>query len=176
MLQREAEMNNNDIAWISGFYEGEGSIGCYRDRIRENGKEEWSLTLSITQKEPDILEYIKNKIGFGKIHKSGEVHRFYCHFKEAKDFIEMIRPFMKCDKKMKQANKALEIASQKIHCGSLNNMPTNHKLSKEKIGRIKGLYPSLTQKTIAEMFGVTQGNISRILNNLRWNKYVTATN
>lgn len=50
------------IAWAAGFYEGEGSCGCYNVKGYE------SLRLVISQAEPEPLIRFKDALGFGKIY------------------------------------------------------------------------------------------------------------
>lgn len=69
-------MKEKEIAWLSGFIDGEGYIGIERQRKKETTKQAASLLyhpyLIIANSNCIILEYIKKYIGYGYIY---EVHR-----------------------------------------------------------------------------------------------------
>jgi len=52
-------MNEHEEQWLTGFTEGDGSVGLYR-----------VLRVSYAQKERDVLDYIVNLLGKGKIHEN----------------------------------------------------------------------------------------------------------
>lgn len=106
------KINRDFLCWVTGFYEGEGSCGFYK-YPKMNGR----LQLTIAQKEAQYLLLIKEKFGFGTIHydKNG-CHTFYLSGEKVLDFIYMISPYMKVDKKKDQLARAI--------IGYLNREPT----------------------------------------------------
>lgn len=55
--------NREELAWAAGFFDGEGSTGCYRNHVK--GKR-WSV--SIQQKGPALLRRFRRAVrGLGHI-------------------------------------------------------------------------------------------------------------
>jgi len=56
-------------AWFAGFFDGDGSMSI---------RNEYTLTISIGQKDRDILERIKDSMGYGNIYydKSWNGHAY----------------------------------------------------------------------------------------------------
>jgi hypothetical protein len=105
-------MNKEDLLWIVGFYEGEGSCGFY-----PTGRGYYKLLVRITQLEPDVLVYIQKTLGYGRVRehpngvtKAGEAKRvsiWICESKVARTFLTQILPFVKSPYKRRQIEKAL---------------------------------------------------------------------
>ena len=57
-------IKKTEIAYIAGFWEGEGSAGIYR-----RGKGRYRLNVSIVNTNKSVLIWIKNKLGYGCICK-----------------------------------------------------------------------------------------------------------
>lgn len=74
-----SEDNKEFIDWLIGFTEGEGSF-----RVGSNG----SIQLVITQKEKEILELIRETLGFGRVIKQGETK--YRYIVERVELIKII--------------------------------------------------------------------------------------
>lgn len=78
-----------DIAWLAGFYEGEGTIKCSGNRIN----------VRISQKDPETLYRTRELIG-GSIHiVRADSEQYYCHVlsvygDNARRFIQAIYPFL----------------------------------------------------------------------------------
>jgi len=53
--------NREDIAWIAGFFDGEGNIGCVRRKYV-------GLHVQIGQADPELLERIRDTLDFGKVY------------------------------------------------------------------------------------------------------------
>lgn len=154
----------DELIWIAGFYEGEGCAVCLEAR-----KNQWSLVVSIAQKERQILDWIRNKYGFGSVLINKQnCHHWQCYFQEAKIFLESIIPYMRVNKKIEQVRLALEKAEKYIKYGKMTGIPMGSKLNPEKVIKIRELYGSHNQRQLAEMFGVCQPNISKIINNVNW--------
>ena len=109
-------MSDTDIAYIAGFFDGEGSI------FVSKSKKQYFLTVSISNTNLLVLESIQKIIG-GNISKSPDNRenssqlfrlRLYCN--EAKKFLERILPYLKTKKE--QARLAIEFQS-KMEMGKL---------------------------------------------------------
>lgn len=96
-----------------GFYEGEGSCGCYSIKSKKIYKYN-VLTVSISQKEKRVIKWIRTILGFGsinKITKSGinkiTMWRWKATNKNARKFLMSIKPFMRHPGKILQLESAL---------------------------------------------------------------------
>ncbi|KKU79712.1 MAG: hypothetical protein UY05_C0023G0004 [Candidatus Peregrinibacteria bacterium GW2011_GWA2_47_7] len=57
-------MKNVDIAYIAGFFDGEGDVGIYPYRATKNGKYYPKLTARIHNTHQESLEWVKKRPGF----------------------------------------------------------------------------------------------------------------
>lgn len=101
--------------WLAGFWEGEGSVGCY---LRKEGKyKSYIFTVSMSQNElPILLKIQKFLAGIGSItkrinvHKShlgGIVYSYTISNSYALWFCNKIKPLLQTNKKRKQLQIAL---------------------------------------------------------------------
>ena len=99
--------------WIVGFFEGEGSTGCYDIKVK---KWRWKiLTTCIAQKELYILKWIRKVLGFGYINRQNNIgfNKTYIYKWQVSSpgsivFLGLILPHLKSHKKIYQVNKALK--------------------------------------------------------------------
>jgi hypothetical protein len=115
MLGEEPLLSNNvymrekeKLAWVAGIHEGEGCAGKYHIDRR------WREVVNITNTQHDILENIKNVIGFGTIafHRStngiGKTRfQYSISCKQARTFATVILPFVYSTYKRGQLSKIL---------------------------------------------------------------------
>ncbi|MHA1627255.1 MAG: LAGLIDADG family homing endonuclease [Candidatus Asgardarchaeia archaeon] len=103
-------MSDTGVAYIAGFFDGEGSI------FISKSKKQYFLTVSISNTNLHVLEEVQKIIG-GNISKSPDNRensselfklRLYCN--EAKKFLEKILPYLKIKKE--QAKLAIEFQSK----------------------------------------------------------------
>jgi hypothetical protein len=96
-------LNLEDAAWLAGFYEGDGSVYVVRGR--------W-LSVKITQKETSVLRYIKNLLGYGEIYSEYKgkfrVSKWMVVGSKARDFLDLIYPYMKARLKISQVHRAFD--------------------------------------------------------------------
>lgn len=105
-------MTTEDLMWIVGFYEGEGSCGFY-----PTGRGYYKLLVRITQLEPDVLLYIQETLGCGRVRerangttKAGiakRVNFWICESRVARIFLNLILPHVKSPYKRRQIETAL---------------------------------------------------------------------
>jgi len=100
-----------EIAYIAGLFDGEGSIYITK------GKKQYFLTVSITNTDLYVLEFIKNLLYIGKISKSPDknmkhhkVYRLRLYSNDAKNFLEIVLPYLRV--KTEQAKLAIEFQSK----------------------------------------------------------------
>ena len=100
-------LKKQDIQWITGFYEGEGTCGVYT--VNRKYK---SLNLAIDQKDKKVLEHIKALTGVGNVITYTSSLKGYCHKWQinagnAYVFLKMIFPYIRSETKRLQAEKAI---------------------------------------------------------------------
>lgn len=103
-------MRETDLAYAAGYLEADGSIG-----IGTSGKDRRHphLRVSITSIDPEVLEWFKNSFG-GSIYRRRELEGRKPAFvwllvaDRAMRFLLHIKPFLKCDRKSKVADLAIE--------------------------------------------------------------------
>lgn len=126
-------MTKLELAWITGFYEGEGTCNCpkrphhtkYKNSVYVNYY--WNLQVSIVQKSRSPLLFIRNILGYGTLHRYYRKQRdeYYWYWltgsKNAREFLHTIRPYMKSSYKIKQVDRALKIDEK--HVNPERNLP-----------------------------------------------------
>lgn len=88
----------NDLSYIAGFFDGEGSINLLT-RKRKNWNTEYQLTVAIGQKDGATLDWIKDKFG-GNVYLVKRDNSFYwaCSNRKAKLFLEQLLPYLQYKK------------------------------------------------------------------------------
>lgn len=114
-------MTDSDLLWIVGFFEGEGSCGCYtRKEVAKSGKlyiyKNGTLIVSICQKRKDILKWILKEVGYGSLFYSANPDSFghsvwtwRAASLQAEKFLLMIQPYLKSKYRIKQVNKSIRL-------------------------------------------------------------------
>jgi hypothetical protein len=102
MYSREAY-----IIWLAGFYEGEGSCGYYK---ANNSK--GRLTVSVSQKEIEVLQEIRDFFGFGSVglYRAGtlaECGSYQTSNSKAKELLLELLPHIRSTRKRDQITKAI---------------------------------------------------------------------
>ena len=101
-------MTDGFWSWLAGFYEGEGSCGCYTNGRKGN---KYRLMVSISQKDPRVLDYIKQSLERGSVTKNkttyGVIHAWRVCSANARWFLNQIRPHMRTPLKISQVDAAL---------------------------------------------------------------------
>lgn len=110
-------MRRHDLAWIAGFFEGEGSIGCYRRTNTINGKQysNWQINASIAQKDKGILLWLKRRFNTGSLYYQTSASKFgngvwvwRLSPLNTLKFIKEIYPFMRTKRKKAQVAEAIK--------------------------------------------------------------------
>ena len=117
-----------DLAWIAGFWEGEGSINFYRVK-RTRGKKLYKsnrLYATITQGDRDILKWAIKTTGVGSISKqrnnihnpygwnSKLIYRYNVSNKAARYLFPKLLPYIKCSARRRQVIRALKLDQERI--------------------------------------------------------------
>lgn len=106
-------INKDFLIWLVGFFEGEGSCGCYLSEKNKHGKgfTQYKLQATISQKEREILDHIKEVLQCGSVAINKGSYGLMYHWRvdslQARLFLNMIFPFLKTNHKKKQVFLAL---------------------------------------------------------------------
>lgn len=106
--------------WIAGFFEGEGHVGI-GIRKRDHGLRPYAV-ISITQKDPEIVNQLVSYFGFGKTYvvNSSQCRRWIVsRMEDIEAFIVEVLPFIQHTRKRKQ----LELALQFVAIRSSKGVP-----------------------------------------------------
>lgn len=108
-------MEKHDLAYIAGFFDGEGSINLLksiRRRKKANWCAEYTLTVAMGQKDGETLDWIKDNLGGNicKIKRDGS-YFWYQSNRKAETFLRIILPYLKYKKP--QAELALKFYDER---------------------------------------------------------------
>jgi len=95
-------MTDIDKAYIAGLFDGEGSVSFVFKKAH-NGKRYGKLYARISNTNREVLEWIKNTLGFGFIVINTKIprpNRKFCYdfvvaYEKARKFLAVIRPYLK---------------------------------------------------------------------------------
>lgn len=100
-------INDTDIAWCAGFFDGEGCVKYYRQYPNENtGHVSAVISCSIAQKSDNIetLQFFQSIIPFGSIKgpyampNGKPQHRLVFSVDEVETLFEILKPYLKSEK------------------------------------------------------------------------------
>lgn len=99
-----------DMAWVAGFYEGEGCAGFFKIHNTR------ALRVNIAQKDKTPLEKIRRLFGFGAIHRHSTSNVYYLYFSatSSRIFLNSIKSYIVSKYKIKQLNRALKLDKKHI--------------------------------------------------------------
>jgi len=94
-------MNQNDIAYIAGLFDGEGTVD-YKQRWEKRAKGRkykiWRVTVAIEMTDQHVLEWLQGVLGFGTLNERKKrpgrkrIWRWRCVFREALVFAKLLWP------------------------------------------------------------------------------------
>ena len=110
-------LSETDKAYIAGFIDGEGSISIKRRNPKSEHPEAWQLIIQISSLDKNVLKYISEKTGQGKIQKiklskykgrenQRDIYKISINSRKAANLLKEIYPYLKI--KHKQAKIAIE--------------------------------------------------------------------
>ncbi len=98
-------MDTHDLAYVAGFFDGEGNIDIAHNHGNGNGKrEQYTLSIKVTQKEPHALEPLL-EFGGSFYNPRPGYYQWHIHGAKAAKFLELILPYLRA--KTGQAEAAL---------------------------------------------------------------------
>lgn len=113
MAKSAAWQTPTELAYLAGFFDGEGYVGISNDRPKwAKGNVYLRLRVNITQKDDTVLSMLKD-IYKGTINKGKDgIYKWYVDGNSAVIFLKDILPFLIIKKK--QVELALEFASLQV--------------------------------------------------------------
>jgi len=121
-------MESHELAYLAGFFDGEGSIGIQkgnRTQFRPNGSPLFGLRVIITNQNLETLLWIQNEFG-GKIYKRAGAYSFVIQTTKAEKLLSSIRPYAR----IKSDQIRLALAFQELR----HSRPGRHRLTEEELG------------------------------------------
>lgn len=91
-------MTDFDIVFIAGLFEARGYAWCSHPKASKNGKRYNRLTVKITQGERDVLDWVTQTIGYGRVYpKGGKTNDWdlKLSYNQAKEFLQLILPHLR---------------------------------------------------------------------------------
>lgn len=135
----EFKLTNLDLAWIAGFFDGEGTVTICRpgNRMR-GGRKSYSMSASVVQANYEILAMLKESFGGYLFEVKGRylwrwsVHSFY-----AVNFLKTVVPFLRLKKT--QAELAILFQMDKRRMGRRKLPPERIAFEEDIRRQISGL-------------------------------------
>lgn len=94
-------MDEYDLAYVAGFFDGEGSATIRMVKATKNGKRYPRLEARITQNTVEVLEWIRDSFGFGGVYAKADKRAInecwdlrFSH-KSARLFLTAIEPHLR---------------------------------------------------------------------------------
>lgn len=131
-------MDNNNIAYVAGLFDGEGCVDIYQATTSKNSKSpSLMLRVTISQKDGSIMSWLEKEFG-GYVRmdrrKDTWIHRWELRSQKASKFLEMILPFTKIkDRQIKLALEFEEVKGKYLE--TLKGSQGFRKLTKNEIGK-----------------------------------------
>jgi hypothetical protein len=109
-----------EIIWAAGFWDGEGSCGCY---VKSDGRARiasgWTLRVHIFQNHREPLDRFAKAMGVGRVYgpyvqatKKNEHYNYQCTGEATKVIFDLLLPWI-CEPKRQQILAALEKFSKR---------------------------------------------------------------
>lgn len=80
------------LAWVAGFFDGEGSVGLYQRP--SNGPNAYRLSVRVSQKRPEVLRLLRSMFG-GSLRRSPGTPEWEVADRNAATFLTAIRPHLR---------------------------------------------------------------------------------
>ncbi len=105
-------MTKLQLAWVAGFFDGEGYIGVHKTK-NGRGYNSRTIHVAITQKDRTPLDWIKQHFGFGNVSRNKLSGCYYwsCYSRFAQTFGKKILPYLKTKHKIAQTKNTLKVAA-----------------------------------------------------------------
>lgn len=137
MAKTPAWQTPTELAYMAGFFDGEGYVGISSDKPAwKKGGVYYRMRVNVTQKDPTVLLNFKNIYG-GTLTKGNDgVWKWYIDGKKACAFLSDIMPYLIIKKE--QAKLALEFSSLNTGKGKSTKAKERQEEIYEKVKELKG--------------------------------------
>lgn len=115
-----------ELAWAAGFFDGEGSVGCYKNSRPGVRARRWSVT--IQQKTPPVLHRFQMAVGgLGQVGgpyktKGRDIYTYRsCRFEHVQAIMAMLWVFLSEQKRADFKRSALAMKEVSRHRGRSSN-------------------------------------------------------
>ena len=97
---RLRDVNVEDLAYIAGFFDGEGCAYINYPKAHKNGKRYPRLNAKVAQNDRDVLDWIQGLLGCGNVHKkrTADCYDLVFTYKSARIFLTAIEPYLRVKK------------------------------------------------------------------------------
>jgi len=98
-------MNQNDIAYMAGLFDGEGSVSYYQRKEKRKGKKKaynfWIIRCEMSMTDEYVMKWFHETLGFGSLRKRLPIKswkskktqwRWSCSHREALVFAKLLWP------------------------------------------------------------------------------------
>ena len=98
-------MNQNDIAYMAGLFDGEGSVSYYQRKEKRKGKKKaynyWIIRCEMSMTDEYVMKWFHETLGFGSLRKRLPIKswkgkkiqwRWGCSHREALVFAKLLWP------------------------------------------------------------------------------------
>ena len=98
-------MNQNDIAYMAGLFDGEGSVSYYQRKEKRKGKKKaynyWIIRCEMSMTDEYVMKWFHETLGFGSLRKRLPIKswkgkktqwRWACSHREALVFAKLLWP------------------------------------------------------------------------------------
>ena len=99
-------MNQNDLAYMAGLFDGEGSISYYQRKEKRKGKKKaynfWLIRCEMSMTDEHVMKWFHETVGFGTLTKRESKKswtgkktqwRWRCCFRDALIFAKLMWPY-----------------------------------------------------------------------------------
>jgi len=137
VIEGVSQLNDTELAWIAGFFDGDGSVGIRKYKRPHCRSPIYDLVVKITNSNIEVLKWIQNHFG-GTINHDHKSNCYKLRFggRVGMRFLEAIFPYLKV--KRKQAKLGIALQSRHTFQGGPGKF-----LPKEELEEREQLYQEL---------------------------------
>ena len=89
-------MNQNDIAYIAGLFDGEGSVEYTQRKQHKKGKKKaynyWSIRCEMSMTDQGVMELVHETLGCGTLKEIKKQWRWQCSHRDALHVCKLLWP------------------------------------------------------------------------------------
>ena len=97
-------MNANDLAYMAGLFDGEGSVSYYQRKEKRKGKKKaynfWIIRCEMSMTDEDVMKWFHETLNFGTLNERKKLRpgrkriwRWRCKHRDALVFAKLVWPY-----------------------------------------------------------------------------------